>query len=424
MEGMNIYFSGIGGVGLGPLAELAHDAGHRVLGSDSHIGLETQELERRGISVSQDQTGEYLAYRHQQTPIDWFIYTAALPPDHPELVLAHRLGIYTAKRDELLTYLINEKDLQLIAIAGTHGKTTTTGLMVWALRQLGEPVSYSVGTTLSFGPSGHYVPGSRYFVYECDEFDRNFLQFHPYLTLLTSVDYDHPDTYPTKQDYTDAFSRFLEQSEYTIMWQRDADAGVVPPRRRARVLEDEDVQQFTLAGAHNRANATLVATACKQLRLGSPEHIRAAINTFPGVQRRFERLGTGLYSDYGHHPVEIAATLQMARELSDHVVLVYQPHQNVRQHEIRQQYTDCMERAEQIYWLPTYLSREDSALPILTPQQLTEQLTNRSNVHCAELDDTLWHAIQTARAEGKLVLCMGAGTIDGWVRQHLGRGGA
>ena len=391
MEGMNIYFSGIGGVGLGPLAELAHDAGHRVLGSDSHIGLETQELEQRGISVSQDQTGEYLAYRHEQTPIDWFIYTAALPPDHPELVLAHRLGIYTAKRDELLTYLINEKDLQLIAIAGTHGKTTTTGLMVWALRQLGEPVSYSVGTTLSFGPSGHYVPGSRYFVYECDEFDRNFLQFHPHLTLLTSVDYDHPDTYPTKQDYTDAFSRFLEQSEYTIMWQRDADAGV--------------------------------ATACKQLRLGSPEHIRAAINTFPGVQRRFERLGAGLYSDYGHHPVEIAATLQMARELSDHVVLVYQPHQNVRQHEIRQQYTDCLERAEQIYWLPTYLSREDPALPILTPQQLTEQLTNRSSVHYAELDDTLWHAIQTARAEGKLVLCMGAGTIDGWVRQRLAQEG-
>lgn len=207
------------------------------------------------------------------------------------------------------------------------------------------------------------------------------------------------------------------------MWQRDADAGVVPPRRRARVLEDEDVQQFTLAGAHNRANATLVATACKQLRLGSPEHIRAAINTFPGVQRRFERLGTGLYSDYGHHPVEIAATLQMARELSDHVVLVYQPHQNVRQHEIRQQYTDCMERAEQIYWLPTYLSREDPALSILTPQQLTEQLTNRSSVHYAELDDTLWHAIQTARAEGKLVLCMGAGTIDGWVRQRLAQEG-
>ena len=310
-----------------------------------------------------------------------------------------------------------------ILLAGTHGKTTTTGLMVWALRQLGEPVSYSVGTTLSFGPSGHYVPGSRYFVYECDEFDRNFLQFHPHLTLLTSVDYDHPDTYPTKQDYTDAFSRFLEQSEYTIMWQRDADAGVVPPRRRARVLEDEDVQQFTLAGAHNRANATLVATACKQLRLGSPEHIRAAINTFPGVQRRFERLGAGLYSDYGHHPVEIAATLQMARELSDHVVLVYQPHQNVRQHEIRQQYTDCMERAEQIYWLPTYLSREDPALPILTPQQLTEQLTNRNSVHYAELDDALWHVIQTARAEGKLVLCMGAGTIDGWVRQQLAQEG-
>ena len=253
MEGMNIYFSGIGGVGLGPLAELAHDAGHHVLGSDSHIGLETQELEQRGISVSQDQTGEYLAYRHEQTPIDWFIYTAALPPDHPELVLARRLGIYTAKRDELLTYLINEKDLQLIAIAGTHGKTTTTGLMVWALRQLGEPVSYSVGTTLSFGPSGHYVPGSRYFVYECDEFDRNFLQFHPHLTLLTSVDYDHPDTYPTKQDYTDAFSRFLEQSEYTIMWQRAAIYTRRGPQPSKRITGGNGMQaaQAWLTRAHS-----------------------------------------------------------------------------------------------------------------------------------------------------------------------------
>ena len=143
------------------------------------------------------------------------------------------------------------------------------------------------------------------------------------------------------------------------------------------------------------------------------------LEQFPGTGRRFEKLADNLYSDYGDHPIEIAATLQLARELSDHVVLVYQPHQNVRQHEIRHQYADCMELAEEIYWLPTYLTREDPALPVLTPQQLTEQLTNRHVVHYADLDADLWCAIQTARHQGKLVLGMGAGTIDGWLRRQL-----
>ena len=153
---MNIYFSGIGGVAIGPLAELAHDAGHSVQGSDAHSSLETSELMQRGIVVTNDQSGDYLEYCHKQRRIDWLVYTAALPADHPELVRAQKLGIYTAKRDELLRYIMSEKNLKMIAIAGTHGKTTTTGMMIWVLRQLGVPISYSIGTTISFGPSGQY----------------------------------------------------------------------------------------------------------------------------------------------------------------------------------------------------------------------------------------------------------------------------
>jgi len=126
-----------------------------------------------------------------------------------------------------------------------------------------------------------------------------------------------------------------------------------------------------------------------------------------------------LYSDYGHHPVEIAATLQLARELSDHVVLVYQPHQNIRQHEIRDQYIDQFELADEIYWLPTYLSREDSNLPILQPSELIKNITNISDIHIANFNDELWNTIKNAQSEGKLVLCMGAGKIDGWLRERL-----
>jgi len=410
---MNIYLSGIGGVGLGPLAEIAHDAGHHVQGSDPEESPMTQRLAARGIAINNKQQGKFLEVCHNMQPIDWFVYSSALPADHPELVLAKLLGIKTSKRDEFLAYLLKETGLKLIAVAGTHGKTSTSALLVWAMQQLGVPVSYSVGSTLSFGPAGKYDPASEYFVYECDEFDRNFLHFHPYLSLITSIDYDHPDVYSTPKEYIDAFQQFLDQSEGSILWQHD---GVLTKSQGSWRLHDEEVLPLLLPGRHNRANATLVKKTLE--RLNVPGDHTSAIESFPGADRRFERIAHNLYSDYGHHPTEIAATLQMARELSDHVVLVYQPHQNVRQHEIRGLYTDCFEGAETVYWLPTYLSRENPSLPILTIDDLTENITNIEDVKPADLNDDLWEHVQCARDEGKLVIFMGAGSIDGWLRQY------
>jgi UDP-N-acetylmuramate--alanine ligase len=348
------------------------------------------------------------------------VYTSSLPDTHSELILAKQLGIKTAKRDELIAYIIREKNLQLIAIAGTHGKTTTTGMVVWTLQQLGIPISYSVGSTISFGPSGKFDPKSTFFVYECDEFDRNFLHFSPHLSLITSIDYDHPDTYPTEQSYIDAFRQFIHQSNHTIMWRHDNDQ-IKATADDGWVLQDDEVLTITLAGDHNRRNATLVTKAIEYLHLGNHDQATAALKKFPGTDRRFEQLADNLYSDYGHHPVEIAATLQMARELSDHVVLVYQPHQNVRQHEIRDDYVHCFELADSIYWLPTYLSREDPTLPILTPQELARNVTNRQSITFSELDDSLWQHIQQARNKGSLVLAMGAGSIDSWLREQIAK---
>lgn len=410
---MNIYFSGIGGVGIGPLAEISCDAGYQVQGSDSHESLVTQELQDRGIAIEINQNGDFLETCHEQEPIDWFVHTAALPHDHPEIVLAKSLGIKVAKRDELLAHIISEKKLKLIAVAGTHGKTTTTGMLVWALQQKNIPVSYSVGTTLSFGPSGKFDPNSEFFIYECDEFDRNFLHFSPYISLITSMDYDHPDTYATEQDYLDAFTLFGTQSDSLITWQNQH-GELFAQHPDAWILQEP--LAVNLPGAHNRNNATLVLKVLEKLGL---EHEATVIEDFPGTNRRFEKLTNNLYSDYGHHPVEIAATLQMARELSDKVVLVYQPHQNIRQHEIKDQYTNQFKLADTIYWLPTYLSREDPNLPILSPDELIRNITNRDNVHIAELNANLWQEITQARVDGKLVLGMGAGSIDAWLRHSL-----
>lgn len=415
---MNIYFSGIGGVGIGPLAEIAADAGYKVFGSDRQASLMTDRLAEKGVVMQiGTQDGAFLQHIHKNAPLDWFVYTAALPADHPELQLACDLGIKTAKRDELLAHIIAEKDLQLIAISGTHGKTTTTGMVVWLFEQLGIPVSYSVGTTLSWGPSGQFDPASKYFVYECDEFDRNFLHFSPYLALITAIDYDHPDTYPTEDDYKSSFRQFIHQSNIAVLWQQDADY-VQSRDPSIRALQPDEIRQLTLPGEHNRRNATLVLRAFELLGIGESKQNTGAVETFPGTDRRFEKLADNLYTDYGHHPAEIAATLQMARELSDHVVLVYQPHQNVRQHEIRNQYTDVtFADADEVYWAPTYLTREDNSLETLTPEQLTEQLSG--TVQVVDLDEVLWNEIEKHRAAGHLVLCMGAGTIDGWVRRQL-----
>jgi len=410
---MNIYFSGIGGVGLGPLAEIALDAGHTVLGSDPKESLMTRQMSERGVTISTDQSGSFLKNEHAKQPIDWFVYTSALPANHPELLIAKELGIKTSKRDELLAYIIEEKGLNLIAVAGTHGKTTTTSLFVWVFQQLGMPISYSVGTTMSFGPSGKFDPASEYFVYECDEYDRNFLQFHPYLAVIPSLSYDHPDTYPTEQEYNAAFRQFLSQSDSSIFWQAIGEK--VGDIANAWVLGDNDVANIQLPGEHVRRNASLVVKAFE--RLGISGDVIGAINRFPGVDRRFEKLADNLYTDYAVHPNEIAATIKLARELNDEVVVVYQPHQNARQHLIRDLYTkETFENASEVYWIPTYLTRENPDQITLTPQELAK---NVANVHFAELDDDLWQTIQQAREHGSLVLIMGAGPIDGWAREQL-----
>lgn len=395
---MHIYFSGIGGVGLGPLAEIAIDAGYDVSGSDVAQSPMFEQLQGKGADVHIGQEVAILNQLHAHQPIDWFVYTAALPQDHKELTFARANNIKTSKRDELLAHILQEKDLRLIAISGTHGKTTTTAMVVWLFKQLDMPVSYSIGSSISFGPSGAFDASSKYFVYECDEFDRNFLHFHPFISLIPSQSYDHSDTYATQADYDQAFGQFASQSQQTLSW------------------KDVSVDGITLTGQHNRTNAALAIQAVEAITNESQEKLVSMVNDFPGTGRRFEKLTENIYSDYAHHPEEIEATLQLAHELSDNVVVVYQPHQNIRQHQLR--YDRCFDQADKIYWLPTYLSREDPSLAILTPEQLSKDLPPEKIV-VSDLNDELRGAIKTEAGNGSLVVLMGAGSIDEWARSQL-----
>jgi UDP-N-acetylmuramate--alanine ligase len=155
-----------------------------------------------------------------------------------------------------------------------------------------------------------------------------------------------------------------------------------------------------------------------------PEEVKAVLDEFPGVGRRFERLADGFYTDYAHHPEEIEATIDVAKDearLRDKkgVVVVYQPHQNTRQHEVKDLYKDAFKGVEKIFWIPTYLTREDPNLKVLTAEDLISILSNKEVAEPAELNDELFRKLVKCRDEGYLILLMTAGPADGWLRKNV-----
>ena len=407
---MNVYISGISGTGMGPLALMAKQAGMKVSGSDLSKGAIYDELVQAGIDVEIGaQDGSFLREKIRKSSVDWYVYTSALPDDHVELKIAQEAGIKCTKRDDFTAFLVGKIDLKMIAIAGTHGKTTTTAMAIWAALKLKLSVAYIVGTTLGFAPSGAYHEGDKYFIYEADEYDRNFLKYHPWLAVIPAVSYDHPDIYPTKEDYLEAFEQFKAQSETVI------------------VKSSFDEDDFRLAGEVRRKDAALAAEAILAMNRNIPKtEIIKVLNDFPGVGRRFEKISDGIYTDYAHHPEEIMATVDVARDEArlqkkKGVVVVYQPHQNTRQHEVRNKYYDVFDGVDKIYWLPTYLTRERADLPVLTPEDLIGGLKNKNIAEAVELDNDLVNKIRHFVAEDYLVVLMTAGPADAWWREKFGK---
>jgi UDP-N-acetylmuramate--alanine ligase len=399
-----IYFSGINGVGISPLAELAQDMGEEVVGSDMRRGEIAPELEKRGIEVFYGkQDGKFLSEQIEKG-VDWFVHTSALPADSAELKVAREAGIRVSKRDEWLNEFLAKYNLKMLAVAGTHGKTTTTSMLIWAFHELGMPLNYAVGTSLPWAGRSNFAPESEYFAYEADEFDRNFLAFHPYLSAIVSVDYDHADIYPTVENYQEAFRQFESQSEI--------------------VVKDVEIdERITLPGELRRKDASIVLAAMRHLCDASDEKLIDILNRFPGAERRFEEISKHVFTDYGHHPREVAATVEMARELRDRmglkgVAMVYEPLQNMRQYECRKDYGDVFIGIDKLFWVPTFQLREDPNLPVLTPSDLIQYMNNPEIAEAAELNDELSKKLHELRDDGWMILMeAGGATGDEWLRE-------
>lgn len=431
---MHIYFSGIGGAGIGPLAMVAHQAGYTVSGSDKQASSYTEYLQKHGIAnIRTDQSVAAIAAVHQDQPIDWFVYTSALPlenPNAPELVFCRQAGIKTSKRDELLNEILSQKKLKLLAVAGTHGKTTTTALTTWLCTELGIPISYLLPAKTSFADLGHYDPHSEYFIYEADEFDRNFLAFEPAISLITGVSWDHHEIFPTREDYQAAFVEFIEQSAHTYLWEDDASYLGLSAKESLNMLSDSDphLSELVLRGKYNRFDAWLAIQGVHQISKQPIDTLIGIANRFPGLSRRMEAIIPGLYSDYAHTPEKIRGAMsvasEMAAESGQRLIVVYEPLTNRRQHYMLDNYKDCFSGADKLYWVPSYLAREDSNQTVLTPAELIQHLSDPSIAEPAERNDALRAKIQEHIDAGDMVVGMAGGggnSLDDWLRDQFAR---
>lgn len=430
---MHIFFSGIGGTGIGPLALVAKQAGYTVSGSDKQASQYITYLRDQGIDrISTEQSPASIAALHEEIPIDWFVYSSAVAieqPDAPEFQFCRKHGIRMSKRDELLNEILQQKQLKLLAVAGTHGKTTTTAMMVWAMQQLSMPIGYILPAKSSFAEMGHYQDDAEYFVYECDEFDRNFLHFKPHTSIVTGIAWDHPDIYPTQESYYQAFRDFLGQSAQAVLWQSDADRLSGQPSEKDTILSDTDEKMgvIRLAGEVNRRDAFLVATALSDITNATVSEITGILERFPGVSRRFEQIAPGVFSDYAHTPEKIQGALQLGHEVAgDRLIVVYEGLHNTRQHFIKSQLTNLFDGVKTLYIVPSYLAREDTTLELLTPDKLKELLAENVQHRTipAQLDENLRRTLDTHLAGGDTVLCLsagGGGSLDEWLRQEFGQ---
>jgi UDP-N-acetylmuramate--alanine ligase len=426
---MHIFFSGIGGAGISSLALIAKQAGFEVSGSDSQDSQYIDNLKKHGITdIHIGQSQQNIAAVHNKNPIDWFVHSSAVSEGNPEQIYAREQNIKTSKRDELINLILKEKHLKLIAVAGTHGKTTTTAMVIWLFKQLKEPVSYSVGAKISFGNMGEFEKKSEYFVYEADEFDRNFLAFEPYISLITGVSWDHHEIFPTREDYQQAFAEFISQSKWTILWQEDLDYLKLEQNNSVSVQDsgNKKIQSIKLDGQYNRLDAWLAIQAVHEVTNRPIDELIKHINDFPGSQRRMQQIVPNLYSDYAHTPEKVrggmSVALEMAAKNNQDLIVVYEPLTNRRQHYMIDDYKDCFAGAKKLYWVPSYLAREDPNQRVIPPSEMISHLSDPSIAEPLERDKELEKTIRKHLDQGDMVVCMaggGGGSLDEWIRERF-----
>ena len=431
--GGHVHFVGVGGIGMSGLARILAAWGYQVTGTDSQASELIERLTAEGIAttIGHDDTANAAG-------ADLVVATAALRGTNPELLAASAAGVRSVKRAELLSLLANAR--RTIAVAGSHGKSTTSGMVVSALAHLAQDPTYAVGALV--GTTGtNAAPGEgELMVVEADEYDHSFLWIHPAVAIVTNIDFDHPDIFPDQPAYDRAFRHFLAGvlADGTIVVNADdagtsrvlTDAsGIVARvvrvgrsesadwRVEGDVLSPPDGEPIALdlqvAGAHNRLNAAMAIAALDAVGI-APDEAARGIGTFTGVGRRFElkgeAAGVTVVDDYAHHPVEIAATLAAARGRypGRRLWAVFQPHTYSRTKLLLDDFARALDSADEVVLLDVYPARETDTLGV-SSAQIAARMTRAAAVSRKPADAATEVA---GRVEtGDVVLTMGAGDV-------------
>ncbi|QNO36498.1 UDP-N-acetylmuramate--L-alanine ligase [Protaetiibacter sp. SSC-01] len=441
-----VHFVGIGGSGMSGIARLLLEAGHRVTGSDARESDAVAELRKAGATI---------AIGHDAANVgdaDTVVVTGALWEDNPEYQRALAEGIPVLHRSLALNWLI--RGHRVVSVAGAHGKSTSTGMIVTALREIGaDPGFVNGGVIAGYGRSSAYGSDDL-FVVEADESDGSFLLYDTAVALITNVDADHLDHYGTQKAFEDAFVRFAQEATEFVVASSD-DAGTLAVTRRLdgkRIVsfglaDDAEVRvhsvvaegpvsfaiayagreyrvQMAIPGAHNALNAA--GAFAVLVTLGhDPEAVVRGLEAFAGTGRRFELhdevRGVRVYDDYAHHPTEVEAALSTARSVvgSGRVIAIHQPHLYSRTRLMAGDFAEVYERlADHTVVLDVYGAREDPE-PGVTGALVAERFTDPSRVDFLPDWQAAADRVAEIAREGDLVMTLSCGDVYRIIPQVL-----
>jgi UDP-N-acetylmuramate--alanine ligase len=441
-----VHFVGIGGSGMSGIARLLLDAGHRVTGSDLRETDAVKELRAAGATIAIGHDAENVG------DADTVVVTGALWQDNPEYQRALASGIPVLHRSLALNWLI--RGHRVISVAGAHGKTTSTGMIVTALRELGaDPGFVNGGVIAGLGRSSAYG-ADELFVVEADESDGSFLLYDTAVALITNVDADHLDHYGTQAAFEDAFVRFAQNAREFVVASSDDPGTLAVTRRlegkrvvtfgyaadaevRVRDVVADGPVSFTLEhagrefsvrlaipGAHNAVNAAGAFAVLATLG-HDPDAIVRGLEAFAGTGRRFELhgevRGVRVFDDYAHHPTEVAAALATARSVvgSGRVIAIHQPHLYSRTRMMAGDFAEVYERlADHTVVLDVFGAREDPE-PGVTGALVAERFADPAHVDfLPDWQEAAERVAEIAR-EGDLVMTLSCGDVYRIIPQVL-----
>ncbi len=442
-----IHFVGIGGIGMSGIAEVLLNHGYDVQGSDLKASKITGRLGKLGARIFVGQVAENLRGAAV------VVISSAIKPGNPELEEAHRLGLPVVRRAEMLAELMRLKSN--VAVAGTHGKTTTTTMVATLLDAGGlDPTVINGGIIHAYGSNARMGEGE-WMVVEADESDGTFVKLPATIAIVTNIDPEHMEHYGNFDALRDAFNTFVhnipfygvavcctdhpevqalvgrisERRVITYGFNAQADVRAGNLRYQSGVAhfdvylrgQDQRINEISLPmpGDHNVLNALSAIAVARHLGMKAGE-IRAALANFKGVNRRFTKVGevdgVTIIDDYGHHPVEIAAVLKAARQATDgRVIAVHQPHRYTRLSNLFEDFCTCFNDADVVAIAEVY-SAGEAPIEGASRDDLVDGLRAHGHRNASALieEKCLADLVRREAVPGDMVVCLGAGTISAW----------